>query len=41
MALDRDFMVNESDFLNLFSSAYISSKRSLKDKKCVSDYYLL
>lgn len=27
MALQRDFMMNQNDFLNLFSAAYISSRR--------------
>lgn len=39
MALQRDFMMNSSDFLNLFSSAYIASRR---DKiNYFSDYYLV
>jgi hypothetical protein len=41
MALDRDFMINEADFINLFSSVYICSKRGNQDKKCSSYYYLL
>lgn len=39
MALQRDFMMDHNDFLNLFSAAYIASRR---DKvNYFSDYYLL
>lgn len=39
MALQRDFMMNQNDFLNLFSAAYISSRR--QKNNYFSDYYLL
>lgn len=39
MALQRDFMMNHNDFLNLFSSAFIASRR--EKHNYFSDYYLL
>lgn len=30
MNLDRDFMMNHNDFVNLFSTCYIASKRDQK-----------
>lgn len=39
MALQRDFMMNKADFLNLFSSAFIASRR--EKHNYFSDYYLL
>ena len=39
MRLERDFMMNHHDFLNLFSSAFIASKRDKHNY--FSDYYLL
>lgn len=41
MALQRDFMINETDFLNLFSTAYIASKRDANEQNYFSDYYVL
>ncbi len=40
MALERDFMVNDSDLLNLFSNAYVASRRE-QEKHYISDYYLV
>lgn len=39
MALQRDFMIDHNDFLNLFSAAYIASRRDKHNY--FSDYYLL
>jgi hypothetical protein len=39
LKLDRDFLVDQQDFLNNFSSAYIASKRDKHNY--YSDYYLL
>jgi hypothetical protein len=39
MALQRDFMINNSDFLNLFSAAFIASRRDKVNYH--SGYYLL
>lgn len=39
MALQRDFMMNHTDFINLFSSAFIASRR--EKVNYFSDYYLL
>jgi len=38
MALERDFMMNEHDFINLFSSAYIASRRDEISPAYFSDY---
>lgn len=40
MNLDRDFMMNHNDFVNLFSSCYIASKRDQKERRYISDYYV-
>lgn len=39
MRLERDFMMNHIDFLNLFSSSFIASRRDRHNY--FSDYYLL
>lgn len=39
MALQRDFMVNQAEFLNLFSSVYVASKREAA--LSYSNYYLI
>jgi len=39
MALQRDFMIDHNDFLNLFSAGYIASRRDKHNY--FSDYYLL
>lgn len=39
MRLERDFMMNHIDFLNLFSSAFIASRRDKHNY--FSNYYLL
>lgn len=41
LSLDRDFMINETDFINLFSTAYVASRRDEKESHYISDYYLL
>lgn len=41
MVLDRDFMINSSDFVNLFSTVYISSNRDKDYQHYYSDYYIL
>jgi hypothetical protein len=40
MKLQRDFMMNQKDFLNLFSVVYIASKRD-RNTSSYSDYYIL
>jgi hypothetical protein len=40
MKLQRDFMMNQKDFLNLFSVAYIASKRD-RTTSSFSNYYIL
>jgi len=39
MALQRDFMIDHNDFLNMFSASYIASRRDKHNY--YSDYYLL
>jgi len=34
-------MINETDFINLFSTAYVASRRDEKESHYISDYYLL
>lgn len=41
MALDRDFMIGSADFVNLFSTVYISSNRDKDYQNYYSDYYVL
>jgi hypothetical protein len=41
MNLDRDFMMNHNDFVNLFSTCYIASKRDQKEKHYISNYHML
>lgn len=41
MSLERDFMISETDFINLFSTAYIASRRDEQEKHYISDYYIL
>lgn len=41
MNLDRDFMITETDLLNLFSTAYIASRRDSNGQNYYSDYYIL
>ena len=39
MALERDFVVNEKDFINLFSACWVGSVR--EKEHYYSDYHLL
>lgn len=39
LALERDFIVNEKDFMNLFSICWIASQRDKHDY--FSNYYLI
>lgn len=41
LSLERDFMVTEADLLNLFSTAFIASRRDEIEKHYISDYFII